>query len=103
MEGAEADILESLAWAGLTVDEGPVSGGPFAPYRQSERTAMYDEAARRLVAAGYAYVAFDTPEAVEALRATGAAYNAASRGGMDNSLTQPTDEVARRRRRARRT
>ena len=96
VDGAEADILESLAWAGLTVDEGPVAGGPVAPYRQSERTARYDEAARQLVAAGHAYVAFDTPEAVEALRATGAAYNAASRDGMDNSLTQSADEVARR-------
>ena len=100
VEEAEADLLESLRWAGLSPDEGPGSGlpgdGPHAPYRQSERTPLYDAAARRLLDAGLAYVAFDTPEALTAMRERGEAYAAATRGGMDNSLTRPADETARR-------
>ena len=102
VEGAEADIAESLAWAGLAPDEGP-EDGPHAPYRQSERTALYRDAAARLVAAGLAYEAFDTPDEIEAMRArlrTDAnptpAYDAASRGGMQNALALPPDEVAAR-------
>ncbi len=53
--GAEADILDQLAWLGLDWDEGPDRGGPSAPYRQSERTVLYDEAAQRLLAAGRAF------------------------------------------------
>ena len=91
--GAEADILESLAWAGLSPDEGPGSGltdgGPYAPYRQSERTARYDAAARQLLDAGRAYVAFDTPDALDAMRERGESYGAATRMQMDNSLTDP--------------
>ena len=96
VEGAEADILESLAWAGLSPDEGVGTGGPHAPYRQSERTARYDVAARELLDAGRAYVAFDTPEALDAMRAEGKAYNASTRGEMANSLTLGANEVARR-------
>ena len=91
VEGAEADILESLAWAGLSPDEGPGSGltddGPHAPYRQSERTARYAAAARRLLDAGRAYVAFDAPAALDAMRERGETYGAATRMQMDNSLT----------------
>ncbi len=90
VEGAEADILESLAWAGLSPDEGPGSGlpddGPHAPYRQSERTARYDAAARQLLDAGRAYVAFDTPEALDAMRERSESYGAATRTQMDNGL-----------------
>jgi glutamyl-tRNA synthetase len=53
--GAEAQMLDDLAWLGLDWDEGPDRGGPFAPYRQSERTARYDEAIDRLLAAGRAF------------------------------------------------
>ena len=48
-------MLDDLAWLGLDWDEGPDRGGPFAPYRQSERTARYDEAIERLLAAGRAF------------------------------------------------
>ena len=96
MEGAEADILESLAWAGLLPDEGVGADGPHAPYRQSERTASYDAAARSLLDAGHAYVAFDSPEALGAMRAEGKAYNAATRGAMTNGLTLDAAETARR-------
>ena len=95
--GAEADILDSLAWAGFAPDEGPDAGGDYGPYRQSERKALYAAHARTLLDAGKAYVAFDTPEALEALRErTGRGYDAASRGQMDNALALPADEVQRR-------
>ena len=103
VEGAEDDIAESLAWIGIGPDEGPGPGGPYGPYRQSERSERYRAAADRLVAAGAAYEAFDTPEEIEAMRArrrTDAnptpAYDAASRGDMKNALTLPPDEVAAR-------
>ena len=53
--GAEAALLDDLRWLGLDWDEGPDVGGPHAPYRQSERTAVYRERAERLLAEGTAY------------------------------------------------
>ena len=53
--GAEEGVLEDLAWLGIDWDEGPDRGGPFAPYRQSERGADYDAAIDRLLAAGRAF------------------------------------------------
>ena len=100
---AEADILDGLAWAGLAVDEGPTQGGAAGPYRQSERRDRYDEAVRRLVDQGDAYVAFDTPDEIEALRERLATpdrpaptYDASTRGEMTNALTLGADEVRRR-------
>ena len=94
---AERDILDGLAWAGLATDEGPTQGGAVGPYRQSERRDRYDEVARRLLDQGDAYVAFDTPEELDALRERGgAAYDATTRGEMTNSLTLDADEVQRR-------
>jgi glutamyl-tRNA synthetase len=54
--GAEAQQLAELAWLGLDWDEGPDRGGPFAPYRQSERTAHYDAAIERLLASKRAFL-----------------------------------------------
>ncbi|MES1209525.1 MAG: tRNA glutamyl-Q(34) synthetase GluQRS [Pseudomonadota bacterium] len=54
--GAEAHQLEDLRWLGLDWDEGPDLGGPFAPYRQSERTARYDAAIEQLLAGGRAFL-----------------------------------------------
>lgn len=53
---AEARLLDDLAWLGLDWDEGPARGGPHAPYRQSERTALFDTAIDRLLAAGRAFL-----------------------------------------------
>jgi glutamyl-tRNA synthetase len=53
--GAEARVLDDLRWLGLDWDEGPDVGGAFAPYRQSERVALYDAAIARLLAAGRAF------------------------------------------------
>lgn len=65
---AEARILAALRWLGLTYDEGPDIGGPHAPYRQSERLPVYRQMAEELVARGWAYRAFETPEELEAIR-----------------------------------
>ena len=100
---AEQDILDGLAWAGLAVDEGPTQGGDAGPYRQSERGDLYGEAARRLVDGGHAYVAFDTPEEIEAMKERHRSdanpsprYDLTTRGEMTNSLTLDPDEVAQR-------
>ena len=57
-------MLEALRWLGLDWDEGPVVGGPYAPYRQSQRGEVYADVAQRLLAAGLAYESFSTPEEV---------------------------------------
>jgi len=62
VEGGEATILEDLRWLGLDWDEGPDVGGPHAPYRQSERDALYAEAVERLVGLGSAYPCFCSQE-----------------------------------------
>jgi glutamyl-tRNA synthetase len=59
-------LIDALRWLGLDWDEGPEIGGPYGPYRQSERTDIYRDVVRRLVDAGEAYDAYSTPEEVEA-------------------------------------
>ena len=95
---AEEDILSSLDWAGLSYDEGPVVGGPHAPYYQSRRKEIYEEHARRLIDAGHAYYAFDTVEELERLRSREGQpkYDAATREEMTNSLTLSAEDVRRR-------
>jgi glutamyl-tRNA synthetase len=66
--GAVEEIYESLRWLGLEWDEGPEIGGNAGPYVQSERTALYGEHARRLIASGNAYRCFCTAERLTALR-----------------------------------
>ncbi len=99
--GAEEYIFNTLAWCGLTPDESPVHGGPYAPYRQSERKATYKQYAEQLVKAGFAYYAFDTPEELEQMRVQykteenpSPQYNHALRTKMRNSLTLSADEVS---------
>ncbi|GAB3128448.1 glutamate--tRNA ligase [Tsukamurella serpentis] len=65
-EESYSAILESLRWLGLDWDEGPEVGGPYGPYRQSERKELHLDVVRRLVEGGFAYEAFSTPEEVEA-------------------------------------
>ncbi len=69
VEGAEDYIMECLKWCGIEPDESPAVGGPHAPYRQSERKESYREYAEKLVADGFAYYAFDTPQELEEMRA----------------------------------
>jgi len=66
--GAEAELMESLRWLGLDWDEGPDVGGPFGPYRQSERVAIYQEHTQRLLAEGHAYACFCSPERLAQMR-----------------------------------
>jgi glutamyl-tRNA synthetase len=65
---SEQMIFDALHWLGLTWDEGPDVGGPYGPYRQSERTQIYREHVDLLLKNGTAYRAFETPEELEALR-----------------------------------
>jgi glutamyl-tRNA synthetase len=67
-EESYSQLLGALRWLGLDWDEGPEVGGPYGPYRQSERMGIYADVARRLVEGGYAYESFSTPEEVEARR-----------------------------------
>jgi len=67
---SEAAILSSLRWLGLHWDEGPDVGGPHAPYRQSERSAIYAEHAQRLLAKGHAFECFCSSERLDGLRKT---------------------------------
>ncbi|MGY6561929.1 MAG: glutamate--tRNA ligase [Luteibaculaceae bacterium] len=101
--GAEEYILEALNWCGISPDESPVSGGPYGPYRQSERKHLYREYAEKLILNGFAYYAFDTTEELDAMRermksagVSSPQYNAVTRQHMQNSLTLPESEVARR-------
>lgn len=68
IEGSEGRILSSLAWLGITHDEGPDKGGKYAPYRQSERLPMYKKYALELVAKHHAYYCFCTPERLGKMR-----------------------------------
>ncbi len=96
--GAEEYILESLAWAGIKLDEGVSVGGPHAPYRQSERKAIYKAEAQKLLDQGSAYYAFDTEEELEAMRKSSpnAQYDASTRMKMKNSLTLSKEEVEKK-------
>ena len=96
--GAEEYIIESFRWLGIKFDEGMSFGGEHGPYRQSERRSIYKKYVEQLLAADKAYIAFDTPEQLEAKRAEiqNFQYDAHTRGEMTNSLTLPKEEVERR-------
>ena len=93
--GAEEYIIESFRWLGITFDEGVSFGGDKGPYRQSERRDIYKTYVKQLLDAGKAYIAFDTPEELEAKRneIQNFQYDARTRGLMRNSLTLSPEEV----------
>lgn len=97
--GAEQYILDSLAWLGISPDEGVGSQGPHAPYRQSERKGLYMAYADQLIREEKAYYAFDTSEELDAMRtlfeSKGSAfqYNALTRVKLRNSLSLPRAET----------
>ena len=64
----ETTIIEALHWIGLQWDEGPDVGGPYGPYRQSERSHLYREYCNKLLEAGHAYKCFATKEELEEMR-----------------------------------
>lgn len=99
---APSYIIESLRWLDILPDEGPEQGGPFGPYKQSERTTIYQNYIQPLLKSGHAYYAFDSPEELDAMRERLKAakianpqYNAISRAWMRNSLTMPAEEVTK--------
>lgn len=96
--GAEDYIIESFRWLGIKFDEGVSFGGNHGPYRQSERRGIYKKYVEQLLEAGKAYIAFDTPEQLEAKRAEiqNFQYDARTRGEMCNSLTLSKEEVKQR-------
>ena len=67
-EQSEKKIMEALEWLGLTWDEGPRVGGPYGPYRQSERLDIYREHAEALLSKGAAYRCFCTKERLDSMR-----------------------------------
>ncbi len=99
VEGAEDYIMNSLEWCGIIPDESPRVGGPYAPYRQSERRDIYDRYKEQILKTDYAYLAFDTPEELDAVRkdfeARGDvfAYNHQTRQQLRNSISLSTEEV----------
>ncbi len=103
VQGAEQYIMDALRWCGLEWDEGPDKGGPFAPYRQSERKELYLKHAMRLIDNGRAYYAFDTTEELENMRKMleqehkgNPQYDCHSRMQMNNSLTMSEEEVQKK-------
>ena len=93
--GAEEYIIESFEWLGIKFDEGVSFGGEYGPYRQSERRDIYKKDVQVLLENDKAYIAFDTPEELNAKREEIAnfQYDASTRMGMRNSLTLPKEEV----------
>ena len=102
--GAEEYILEALDWLGIGIDEGLrlkkvtkeiEAVGEHGPYRQSERREIYHRYVKQLLDSGHAYIAFDTPEELEAKRTEipNFQYDARTREMMRNSLTMSADEV----------
>jgi glutamyl-tRNA synthetase len=84
------DLLGALRWLGLDWDEGPEVGGPHEPYRQSQRLDIYADVAARLLASGWAYESFSTPDEVEERRR---AAGQDPKLGYDNADRHLTDEA----------
>ena len=99
VEGAEEYIMQSLEWCGIIPDESPKHGGNYGPYRQSERRDIYDKYTEEILKTDYAYIAFDTPEELEKVRAEYEAkgevfsYNHLTRNHLRNSVSLSKEEV----------
>jgi len=100
VQGAEEYIINSLAWVGIKIDEGQGVGGPYGPYRQSERKALYKQYAQQLIDQGLAYYAFDSEQELEVMRenlrlagSDSQQYGITTRMQMRNSLTLANSEV----------
>ena len=95
--GAEDYIIESFRWLGIQFDEGVSFGGEHGPYRQSERRDIYKVYVKQLLDEGKAYIAFDTPDELNAKREAVAnfQYDAHTRMQMRNSLTLGQAETQR--------
>lgn len=100
--GAEAYIMEALEWLGISPEETVGKNEKFGPYRQSDRKEIYQKYADQLINSDWAYYAFDTPEALDALRKEQEAegktfiYNHTIREKLDTSLVISAEEVSKR-------
>ena len=101
--GAEEYIYEALDWCGISPTEGVREGGPYGPYRQSERKEIYQKYAQQLIDSGHAYYAFDTEQDLEDMRerltkegVPNPQYNYVTRSYMKNALVLPESEVKER-------
>ena len=68
VDGAVDDLIKGLNWFGMDYDEGPVIGGPYGPYYQVQRKALYQQYANQLIEAGHAYRCYCTPERLDQMR-----------------------------------
>ncbi len=68
VEGAVDDLIQGMNWLGMSIDEGPVVGGPFGPYYQTQRRALYAQYAHQLITSGHAYRCYCTPERLTQMR-----------------------------------
>ena len=99
VDGAEDYIMEALDWLGIQPVESPKKGGPYAPYRQSERRDIYDKYTEQILKTDYAYLAFDTLEELDKIRLEYEAkgevfsYNNVTRNSLRNSIALSKDEV----------
>jgi len=93
--GAEDYVINSLDWLGITFDEGPHVGGPYGPYKQSERKDIYRKYYKQLIDDGKAYYAFDTEEEMNVKRSENQyfSYDSSTRGDMNNSLSRSPEET----------
>ena len=101
VDGAEEYIIQSLLWCGLEPDESPWKGGPFGPYRQSERKEIYQKHVAKLIENGHAYYAFDTVEELDKMRQEEIQkgnhipkYDSSVRDRMHNSLNMTKSELS---------
>src|SRR5712691_13198867 len=73
IEGAVDNLIEGFKWLGMDIDEGPIVGGPYGPYYQTQRKALYQHYAHQLIASGHAYRCYCTPERLDEMRKAQAA------------------------------
>jgi glutamyl-tRNA synthetase len=98
VDGAEEYIMEALEWCGIKIDEGIREGGPYGPYRQSDKKEQFRQYAEILVSKGDAYYAFDSTEDLDQLRMSFEKrgdtfiYNGSARDGLVNSLSLPEED-----------
>lgn len=73
VEGSVDNLIAGLQWLGIEIDEGPIVGGPYGPYYETQRKAIYQHYAHQLIASGHAYRCYCTPQRLEQMRAEQAA------------------------------
>jgi glutamyl-tRNA synthetase len=96
-EQSYRQLLEALRWLGMDWDEGPEVGGPYGPYRQSERRAIYADVIEKLRAGGHVYESFSTPEEVEARHRASGRNPKLGYDGFDRDLSDADRQAFRAR------